>query len=65
MSKKILSRISSASLAGGFILMLGMAGASDLGTIDLKTIILNGSISVILMLIGYFGLKVGGCNYVN
>ena len=48
----------------GFFLIVGTAGASDLDLITVKEIILKGGSGLLLILTGYVGLRLGGCEYV-
>lgn len=45
---------------GGVVVILGTAGASDLGQIGFYEMMIRGIIGVGLSLVGYLGLKIGG-----
>ncbi len=45
---------------GGFLIVIGSAGASDLEMIGLTDLIIRGSIGAVLIIIGVVGLKKGG-----
>ena len=48
----------------GFMTIFGVAGASDLNLIDMNTIIVKSCIGVVLLVIGYIGLKLSGWKYI-
>lgn len=60
MVRDFLRLVSLLLVFGGVVVILGTAGASDLGEIGLSEMIIRGSIGVGLSLVGYFGLKIGG-----
>ncbi len=60
MVRDFLKLVSLLLVFGGVVVILGTAGASDLGTISLNEIMIRGIIGVGLSLVGYFGLKIGG-----
>lgn len=57
---KIIKTIANIMLLGGLILLLGVAGSSDLGTISLGKTLLLGIIGFALMSVGFiisFGIE--------
>lgn len=60
MLAKIINYGGITSIVGGVILAIGTVGASDLELIDLNTLIIRGAISILIVLIGYLVLKIGG-----
>ena len=58
MIKKILSILFGLIIVAGFFVLLGTAGASDVHSIALKTILKQGAIGLGLMCFGFVGLKV-------
>lgn len=48
----------------GFMTIFGVAGASDLNLIDTNTLIVKSCIGVVLLLVGYIGLKLSGWKYI-
>lgn len=57
---KIIKTIANIMLLGGLILLLGVAGSSDLGTISLGKTLLLGIIGFVLMSVGFiisFGIE--------
>ena len=65
MLKKIYQGLFISSMLAGFILMIGTAGASDLNMVDFEKIFLQASIAMLLILVGFFGLKVSGFEYID
>lgn len=64
MSKKFFLRFFGACIFVGLMMVLASAGASDLGSLEFKRIVVNALIGLGLMFVGYAGLKVGGSKYV-
>lgn len=62
--KKFLHIVFGLCMLGGFIFMLGTAGASDMENIDVITAVVNSAIGLAVMLIGYFGLRLSGSKFV-
>ena len=60
MVRDFLKLVSLLLVVGGVVLILGTAGASDLGQIGFDEIMIRGSIGVGLSLLGYLGFKIGG-----
>lgn len=60
MKKEIFKLVSTIVIYGGAVVVLGTAGASDLGQIGLIETIIRECIGVGLILGGYFVLKIGG-----
>ncbi len=60
MKKEIFKLVSTIVIYGGAVVVLGTAGASDLGQIGLIETIIRECIGAGLILGGYFGLKIGG-----
>lgn len=58
MVKKVLNTIFVLSMVIGFIIVAGTAGSSDLGLIDLKTLVVHGIVGVAFMLFGFTGFKI-------
>lgn len=58
MFKKILTTVFGLSIGAGFLLVLGTAGSSDLNLIDFKTILIQSGIGLVLVWIGFKGLKI-------
>lgn len=56
--RKLVQRVSGLMVLSGLIAILGAAGSSDLNLIDFNALLVRGGIGVILLLIGYSGLKV-------
>lgn len=57
MIKKILSTLFGLSIGAGILLVLFVAGSSDLDVIDFKSVVIQGGIGVGLVSLGYVGLK--------
>ena len=49
----------------GFIDIIGTAGASDIGSIDMRTLTIRGGIGVLLIVISLIGIKIGERKYVK
>jgi hypothetical protein len=60
MVRDFLKLVSLLLVFGGVVVILGTAGASDLGTIGLTEMMIRGIIGIGLSLVGYLGLKIGG-----
>ena len=60
MVRDFLKLVSLLLVFGGVVLVLGTAGASDLGQIGFDEILIRGSIGVSLSLVGSLGLRIGG-----
>ena len=60
MVRDFLKLVSLLLVVGGVVLILGTAGASDLGQIGFDEMIIRGIIGIGLTLVGYCGLKIGG-----
>ena len=60
MKKEFLKLISTLLIYIGAGVILGTAGASDLGQIGLIETMIRGIIGVGLSMVGYLGLKIGG-----
>ena len=65
MLKKVCHLVFGLCMVAGFILMIGTTGSSDLNLIDWNTIVKQSVISVVLMLVGYFGLKFTDWEYID
>ena len=65
MLRKIYQGLFISSVLAGFILMIGTVGASDLNIIDFEKIFVQASIAMLLILAGFFGLKLSGWEYIN
>lgn len=64
--KKLGGYISSLLLIAGFILIMGTAGASDNDAIGFTSLVIQGSIGILLIVSGYFlSEKIGGCTYLG
>ena len=48
----------------GFIVIFRTTGLSDLNLIDFNTLLVRSCIGIVLMLIGYIGLKVTGWEHI-
>lgn len=64
MRKKFLHKIFGLCMLGGFVTILGMAGASDLGLLEFNALLFRGGIGAGLLLIGYAGLKATNWKYI-
>lgn len=64
MLRKIYQGLFISSVLAGFILMIGTVGASDLNIIDFEKIFVQASIALLLILVGFFGLKLSGFEYI-
>lgn len=64
MRKRFLHKVFGLCMLGGFVTILGTAGASDLNLIDVNTLLVRGCIGVGLLLIGYVGLKATNWKYI-
>ena len=53
-----MKKLSGFCMLVGIALLLGTAGGSDLGTMDFKTIVLLGVISVVLLFVGIIGNEI-------
>ena len=63
--KKVVNKIFGWIMFSGFVLLFGTAGSSDIGLIqDHKVLIFRGVLSIILMFVGYRGLKLNGSDAV-
>ena len=60
MKKEIFKLVSTLVIYGGAVVVLGTAGASDLGQIGLTETIIRECIGAGLILGGYLGLVIGG-----
>lgn len=60
MRKEFFKLVSLLLVFGGVVLLLGTAGASDLGQIGFDEMIIRGRIGVGLTLLGFLCLKMGG-----
>lgn len=47
----------------GFMILLGTAGASDLGTIEFKAIVVQSLIGLGVTGVGYLGLRLTGASF--
>ena len=65
MLRKIINVFFISCMFAGFIFMIGTAGASDLNMIDFEKIFIQASIALILMLVGFLGLKLSGWEYID
>jgi len=65
MVKDFFKLVSLLLVFGGVVVILGTAGASDLGTIGLNEMMIRGIIGLGLSLVGYLGLKIGGFEHVE
>jgi len=61
MIRTIIKKVSGLSCIAGIVYALGIAGASDLHQIDFKPMILKVGVALLLIGIGYIGLKANGC----
>lgn len=58
MSTKIFNYLFGGVVVIGFFMLLGTAGASDMGNIDLGTVLIQSLISVLIVIVGFIGLNV-------
>ena len=65
MLKKVFHWIFGLCMFIGFVLMVGTAGSSDLNLIDWDTILKQSLIALILMTVGFIGLKLSGWEYID
>ena len=65
MLRKVCHWIFGLCMFAGFIVMVGTAGASDLELIDWNTILKQSVISLVLMFVGYIGLRLSDCEYID
>ena len=65
MIKKVLPKFFGLCFVVGIFLAIGTAGASDVNSIDFKTMIIQCLIALALVLIGYLGLKFCEGAYIN
>ena len=65
MLKKVFHWIFGLCMFVGFVVMVGTAGSSDLNTIDFKTALVYSLIGLVLMFIGFVGLKLSGWEYID
>lgn len=65
MLRKICHWIFGLCMSAGFIFMLGTAGASDCDLITFSQIVKQGIIALVLMLVGFYGLKFTDWEYID
>ena len=63
--KKLIHIVFGLILLAGFIVLLGTAGTSDVETVTFGFVASRCLISLVLMSLGFFGLKFTGCKYIN
>lgn len=64
MIQKIIWTISFLSIAAGWFIIVGTAGASDCGLImDFKTILIRCGLGAFMMIMGYIDLKLYGFKF--
>ena len=61
MIRTIIKKLSGLSCTAGLVCALGIAGTSDLYLIDFKSTVLKVGVALLLMGIGYIGLRANGC----
>lgn len=61
MIRTIIKKLSGLSLIAGLVCALGIAGTSGLDLIDFKSTVLKVGVALLLMGIGYIGLRANGC----
>lgn len=60
---KLYSFILKGLIVAGFVIMVGTAGAGDVGSISFKQILIQSLLGVSMILIGLGALRSGGGNY--
>ena len=65
MLKKVCHRIFGLCAFGGFMFMVGTAGASDCNLIDFRQIVIQSLIGLALVIIGFIGLKLSYWKYID
>ena len=64
MRKRFLHKVFGLCMLGGFVTILGTAGASDLNLVTFNELLLRGVIGAGLLLIGYVGLKASNFKHI-
>ena len=65
MLKKVCSKIFGVCALLGFVVMLGTAGASDLDTLSFEKIVIQSALGLVLMVVGFIGLRLSDCKYIR
>ena len=65
MLKKVFQWIFGLCMFAGFVVMIGTAGSSDSGSIDFNQIMIQTAIALVLILVGFIGLKLSDWQYID
>lgn len=63
--KKVIRFICGLMLVGGFIFLLGTVGSNDINQITYEQFCIQSNIAIVVILVGFFGLKLSGWEHIG